>query len=131
MSKQASIETKETKKPSLKYLRDKDRQKVKGIFQFHECPGGELSFVFRFYREDPIEKFTLQDGKTYELPLGVARHLNQNGWYPVHHYQTDETGAPVMEIGEKRNRYSFRSLEFMGTEDIEESSQIVTAKPVA
>ena len=118
------------KKPSLKYLRDKDREKVKGIFQFHECPGGTLSFVFRHYREDPIEQYTMVDGRHYEIPLGVARHLNKNGWYPIHHYQTDEQNVPIAEIGEKRHRYSFRSLEFMGPEDLEEPTNLVTVTQI-
>ena len=119
------------KKPNLKYLRDKDRQKVKGIFQFHECPGGTLSFAYRFYREDPVESYALVDGKTYELPLGVARHLNKNGWYPIHRYEMDESGKPALEIGEKRHRYSFRSLEFMASEDLQSPVEIVTARPIS
>ena len=67
------------KKPNLKYQRDKDREKVKGIFRFFECPGSELSFVYKAYKEDDVEddveKFTLIDGEIYTLPLGVAKHL--------------------------------------------------------
>lgn len=120
----------EQKKPNLRYQRDKDREKVKGLFQFHECPGGQLSFVYRKYKEDPIEAYTLQDGKQYELPLGVARHLNKNCNYPIHHYEVDSAGVPRAEIGQKKQRVSFRSLEFMGPDDLEEPIDIVTVRTI-
>ena len=84
----------ETKKAvNLKYMRDKDREAVKGVFRFYEVPGGTLSFVFRAYKEDPVERFDLIDGQIYTIPLGVARHLNKNGKYPVHAYAQNESGA--------------------------------------
>lgn len=129
MSKELTQEVK--KKPSLTYLRDKDREKVKGLFQFHECPGSTLSFVVRLHKGDPIENYSLVDGGVYEIPLGVARHLNKNGWYPVHRYQMDEGGKPTVEIGEKRHRYSFRSLDFMAPEDLQEPVDIVTVRNIA
>ena len=71
---------KTVKKHSLKYLRDKDREKVKGIFRYHEVPGGNFSFSYRAYKEDQVENFSLNDGEVYTIPLGVARHLNKNCW---------------------------------------------------
>src|SRR5882757_10396624 len=88
MSTQTAImNKKETKpKPNLKFLRDRDRQIVKGIFRFYEVPGGILQFSIRLWKEDQVENYTLKDGDVYELPLGVARHLNKNCWYPVHSF---------------------------------------------
>lgn len=106
------------KKPNLKYERDKDREKVRGIFRFHEVPGGTMSFVFKKYKEDPVESYTLVDGNVYTLPLGVARHLNKNCWYPVHAHATDEHGKPSMMIGKKVHRATFQSLEFVDIEDV-------------
>lgn len=123
----------EKKKPkeSLKHQRDKDRQKVKGKFMFYEVPQGTLSFVFRKYKEDPIERFDLLDGEVYTIPLGVAKHLNSSGWYPVHQYQLDETGKPLMRIGQKVHRFGFQSLEFIDVEDVPtQVSQIVTVTPM-
>lgn len=111
---------KDTKKekPNLKYLRDRDREIVRGIFRFHECPGGTLSFPIRLYKEDDVERYDLTDGCIYSIPLGVARHLNKNLWYPVHAYQTEEGGKPVQVIGQKVRRASFQSLEFVDVDDI-------------
>lgn len=106
------------RKPNFKYERDKDREKVRGIFRFHEVPGGTMSFVFKKYKEDPVENFTLVDGEIYSLPLGVAKHLNKNCWYPVHSYSVDESGKPLTKIGQKVRRASFQSLEFIDIDDV-------------
>lgn len=106
------------KKPNYKYMRDKDREMVRGIFRFHEVPGGLLSFVFKAYKEDPVEKFELYDGQVYTLPLGVAKHLNKNCWYPIHGYMMDENNKPTMKVNEKVRRCSFQSLEFVDVDDL-------------
>lgn len=102
----------------VKVMRDKERELVKGKFIFHEVPGGRMEFVFRKYKQDPMEKFSLNDGEIYTLPLGVARHLNTNCKYPAYSFKMDETGRPQMGVGEWIRRCSFQSLEFV---DIEEA----------
>lgn len=116
---------KKAKKPSLKYQRDKDRELVRGKFIFHEVPGGMMSFVFKAYKEDPVEKFDLVDGEVYTLPLGVAKHLNKNCWYPRYEFIPGERGvmagfgpSSIMRIGQKVRRCSFQSLEFVDIEDL-------------
>lgn len=122
----------EKKKHDLKYQRDRDRQLVRGKFIFHEVPGGSMSFVFRAYPQDEVEKFTLIDGQIYSIPLGVARHLNKNCWYPVHAYQMDDGGKPVMRIGQKVRRCSFQSLEFIDEVDMtpEGVGSVVTVEKI-
>lgn len=105
-------------KPNLKYQRDKDREMVRGKFIFHEVPGGTMSFPFKKYKEDPVENFTLMDGSVYTIPLGVAKHLNKNCSYPIHSFMTDDSGRPVMKIGQMVRRCSFQSLEFIDTDDL-------------
>jgi|SRR5271165_838330 len=117
------IETKQVKKevpvrPSLKFQRDKDREMVRGIFRYHEVPNGVMRFPFKKYKEDQVENFELYDGQTYTIPLGVAKHLNKNCWYPVHAYAKDDNGLPAMKIGEKVRRCSFQSLEFVDIDDL-------------
>lgn len=119
-------------KVNLKYLRDKHREPVRGKFIFHEVPGGSMSFVFREFKEDDVERYDLTDGEIYTLPLGVAKHLNKNCWYPVHTYAQDENGKPVQKIGQKVRRCSFQSLEFVDIEDLTPtgSDGIVTVEKV-
>jgi hypothetical protein len=123
-TEEAKKTTKEVTKTSIKTLRDKDRENVRGIFRFHEVPGGRMDFVFKKYKEDPIETFSLIDGDVYTLPLGVARHLNTNCWYPTYTYKSDEAGRPVMGVGEKVRRCSFQSLEFIDIDGVQNVSAL-------
>lgn len=109
-------------KVNLKYMRDKDREMVKGIFRFFEVPGGSMSFVFKAYKEDPVERFDMIDGQVYTIPLGVAKHLNKNLWYPLHGFAMDEHGKPMMKIHQKVRRCAFQSLEFVDVEEFSSGS---------
>jgi hypothetical protein len=110
---------KEKVKINLEFQRKKDREPVRGIFRFHEVPGGQMEFVFKKYKGDPLEKFTMVDGEVYTVPLGVAKHLNANCWYPSYNYKNDEAGRPTMSVSEKVRRCSFQSLEFIDIEGLE------------
>ncbi len=110
-------------KKDLKYLRDKDREMVKGVFKFYEVPGGSMSFCFKKYKGDPIERFDMVDGEVYTVPLSVAKHLNNDCHYPVHSYATDENGKPLQKISQRVNRCGFQSLEFMDMDDFDKGSK--------
>jgi len=115
-------------KPSLRYQRDKDREKVRGIFKYYEVPGGSVSFVFKEYKEDDVERYDFVDGSIYSIPLGVAKHLNKRGWYPVHQYIKTEEGGTAMRVGEKVRRFGFQSLEFVDVEDLTPEPDIATVE---
>ena len=126
-----TTDTKKKQPQSLKYQRDKDREMVKGIFRFYEVPGGSMSFNFRKYKEDPIERYDFVDGQVYTIPLGVAKHLTKNGCYPVHRYMKDDSGNVSMRVGQKVNRFGFESLEFMDIDDLpNQSDEIVIVDEV-
>lgn len=108
----------ESKKTELE-KRAKDSEKVKGIFRFYEVPGGSLSFVFKKYKNDLVEKYDMTDGQIYTVPLAVARHLNTNGWYPIHAHTQDAAGRPSVSMGTKKHRFGFQSLEFVDLGDKE------------
>ena len=123
--------TNEKPKQDLRYQRDKDREVVRGIFRFYEVPGGSMSFVFKMYKQDPVERYDFIDGGTYSIPLGVAKHLNKNGWYPVHQHAVDQDGKALMKIGSKVRRFGFQSLEFIDIEDMMiGDKQIVTVENI-
>lgn len=116
-------------KSSLKYQADKDREKVKGIFKYYEVPGGGVSFVYKKYKGEPIERYDFVDGQVYTVPLGVAKHLNKNGWYPQHEHAVDKDGKPMVRISKKIRRFGFQSLEFVDDADLyEQDSEIVTVE---
>lgn len=116
---------------SLKYMRDQDREMVTGIFHFYEVPGGVMKFCVRLYREDPIERFELHDGEKCTIPLGVAKHLNKNGRYPIHARAVDKNGKSIYKISERKRRFGFQSLEFIDPEDFSTvDSGIITVENV-
>jgi hypothetical protein len=114
-----------------RHMYDKDREMVKGIFKYYEVPGACMEFVYKQYKFDQLEKYTLWDGEAYTLPLGVAKHLNKNGWYPVHAHAQDANGIVVAKIGQKVRRFGFQSLEFVDIEDLTpQGSPLVTVEKV-
>ena len=107
-----------------------DRKLVKGLFKYYEIPGGKFSFIFKEHKDDPIKTYEFEDGKVYEIPLGVARHLNKNVWYPKHMHSIDENGNPHVRIGQKIRRVGFESLEFQPIEEFEIEKDIVTVEKI-
>lgn len=98
----------------LEAQRIADRELVRGIFRYHETPGGEIGFAYRAYKADPLETYVLKDGETYTIPLGVAKHLNMQGRcdYPTYDYKNDESGRPVMGVSQRIRRMSFQNVDF-------------------
>lgn len=127
---QSTITKEDKKKKNLRYQRDKDREMVKGIFKFYEVPGGFMSFVYKKYQGDKVERYDMYDGEVYTIPLGVAKHLNKNGWYPVHQYLEDDQGKAHMRVNQKVQRFGFQSLEFQDIEDMGQTSEIVTVEKI-
>ena len=124
-------ETRDEMAKKLKVERDKDREMVKGVFKYYEVPGGMVGFCFKKYGEDPVEKYELYDGQVYTIPLGVAKHLNNNTWYPVHEYGKNEDGTPSQRVGQKIRRMAFQSLEFMDMDGMGDNiNRIVTVEHV-
>lgn len=111
--------------------KEKDLKTVKGRFEFTEVAGKGAPMVFSFgsvYEDVPIKKYTLIDGEVYELPFMVAKHLNETGWYPVHHYAVDENGKPSTKIGQKIRRYGFFPIDF--AEVGQDEKRIVTVERI-
>ena len=126
---------------ALKAQRERDKEKVRGIFRFYEVPGGTLPFSYGpMYKGDETERFDLVDGQVYTVPLGVAKHLNTNGWYPEYAFVQGETGTQgaynamtgtTMRIGTKKRRFGFQSLEFTDIDGLTQNpSEIVTVENV-
>lgn len=93
-------------------MRQEDAKKVKGVFRCFSPPGGNVEFYFRKYKGDPIEKYTLNDGETYELPLGVVKHLNENCYEEDKAFLLDANGDKIRGAGKKNFRFSFTPSEY-------------------
>jgi hypothetical protein len=96
------------------YLKWKEESRmVKGIFRCHEPRGGSVTLSYKKYKQDPVKTYTFRDGETYEIPLGLARHLNNKCNYQVHSYILDSQGKPMVDYaGSKVSRMNFDSLDF-------------------
>ena len=112
VSKNPKRNTRKITKEEMQKMRDKDHEVVEGIFRCYEPRGGGITFSFKKYKGDEVLKYNMVDGDTYEIPLMVAKHLNQNCYYPKHSHVLDANGKPSVEVGKKINRCSFESLEF-------------------
>ncbi len=124
---------KEDLKKKIQRQKEIDSQMVKGVFRFYEMPGGALSFVYRAYKGEESARYDMVDGQMYEIPLGVAKHLNNNGWYPEYEYIKGEQFAGGygvsggMRVAKKKHRYGFSGLDFV---DVDESTPIFTVTSV-
>lgn len=105
-------------KPSLKDQRARDMRPVTGKFIFHEVPGGSMSFNYKKYLLDDVQRYDMVDGQVYTIPYGVAVHLNKNCAYPEHSYILDDYGKPMQRVSKMIRRCSFQSLDFMDTDDL-------------
>lgn len=86
---------------------------VKGVFKNIETPGGEISFPFKKYPQDTLIIYTLKDGDTYELPLCVAKHLNNDCIVKQHSYVVDVNGNKTIDKNRGEQRYQFLSTDYM------------------
>lgn len=114
---QKPVNTRKLTQDELRKQREKDHKMVKGVFRCYEPRGGSFTFSFKKYKGDQILKYTMVDGQTYDVPLMVAKHLNQNCWYPRHSFIMDLNGNPTVDQGKKVKRCSFESLEFFTDEE--------------
>ncbi len=96
------------------YRKWKEESKiVKGIFRCREPEGGNIKFCFRKYKWDAVKTYHFYDGETYEVPLAVARHINQDCSYPIHRHIVDKDGNPQTDKrGKIKSRMNFESTEF-------------------
>ena len=124
--------TREEVAKDIQRMRDRDAEKVTGIFKNLENPAGNggrgaVLFSYKCYPGDDNEVYELLDGERYTLPRGVARHLNTNCFYREYQHMDGQRGADgirqgaadgrlqaaSMQMSRKVHRYAFHSLEFM------------------
>ena len=94
---------------------DADSKMVTGIFKNLESPGGDLEFTYRKYKEEPFKVYHFLDGQKYTIPLGVAKHLNNETAYAQRDYATGPDGSKQLYtfVKSRKQRYQFLSTEYM------------------
>ena len=109
------LNARERQKQRIEEERIRESKLVRGQFRFDEVPGGVMKDVpFRKYPGDPILRKTFVDGEIYEIPLWMAKHLNDCS-YPIHAHKQNKDGRPSINIGRKVQRCSFRAVGFIDT----------------
>lgn len=67
---------KEMAKEKLEKMMKEECRTVKGVFHCIETPGSNVKIIVKKFPGIPHFEKIMEDGKTYEIPLYVARHLN-------------------------------------------------------
>lgn len=57
-------------------MRKESEKLIKGKFEFVDAQGGWFDFSFRFFPETPVQTITITHGEMIEVPVILARHLN-------------------------------------------------------
>lgn len=115
LGKKTKLSEADKKKASelLEKARKEDEKIVNGVFKNLEVPGAELTFSYRDYKEHPIRTFTLEDGKSYDIPFGVAKHINRQCKYKRSKYLVDKEGKPILGADKPIQRYEFTPKDYL------------------
>ena len=109
--------TTEEKKAYIAYCKERDCEKVTGIFRCFEPVGGTVEMNAMAYPgEDPV-KYAFFDGMEYTVPRYVARRFENEfqgvgTWYPTHSHIMDINGQPIINVAKKNRRFGFSSMDF-------------------
>jgi len=112
-SKKLTNEQKKKSSELVEKAMKEDARLVKGVFKNLECPGGDLEFAYRAYKGEPVRVYRFLDGETYEIPIGVAKHLNKQCKYKKSQHLVDKNGNKMVGAGKPIDRYQFVSTDFM------------------
>lgn len=115
--KHRSDEEKKKASELIEKHRKEDNKLVKGVFKNLEAPNGDLTFAYRAYKGDPCRVYHFIDGQEYEIPIGVAKHINRQCKYGRKKYPnivTKDSGGNWIPIPDKPiERYQFVSNDYM------------------
>lgn len=109
--------TLEEKKAYISHLRDKNCEKVTGIFRCFEPLGGTVEMCCMAFDSEQPMKYVFLDGGQYTVPKYVAKRFESDfqgvgTWYPTHSHIMDQDGKPIVSVGKKNRRFGFSSMDF-------------------
>jgi hypothetical protein len=109
--------SKDEKHAYIQHLKERDVEKVTGIFRCFEPLGGSLEMTAMAYEGENPVKYSFNDGQTYTVPRYIAKRFESEfqgigTWYPTHSHILDESGKPVVSVGKKNRRFGFSSMEY-------------------
>lgn len=109
--------TQDEKKAYIQHLKERDCEKVTGIFRCHEPPGGMVQMTAMAYLGETPKAYEFFDGEQYTIPRYLARRLENEFqgcgcWYPTNKYLLDDAGKAMVHVGKKNKRFGFGSMDF-------------------
>lgn len=90
----------------------RDHEIVEGRFNNLELQNGNLSFIFKKYRDDEVKRYKFDHNEVYKIPRMVADHINNNCSFPVYKHVKNDKGMQVVQLQESVRRFSFEPLSF-------------------
>lgn len=90
---------------------ERDQEIVRAKFRFHDRPGSEMRFMYKKH-SGKIESHRFQDGGVYDVPRGVAEHINKNCWQPTHEYIWKEDNSAQQQVTGRVQRAEFQPVGF-------------------
>lgn len=97
----------------LNEMRAKDAVLVKGVFRNFESPGNPMSFPYKKYKDEPLVRYTVEDGVEMTLPRGVAKHLRQTGTIHTFKLEQDPFTRLTIKKPVQVRRYTFEATGFI------------------
>lgn len=72
----ASEEQRKANAIKIAKMQKEGEKLIKGIFEFVDAQGGWFDFSYRFYPGEPIRTVKIIHGETIDIPMDIAKHLN-------------------------------------------------------
>jgi len=91
---------------SLEAMTPEKDKRVVGTFVNVECPGQTAKVCGKYYKGMPYFVQVFEDNERIEIPMSVARFINERCYYDEHSHILDAQGNPV-KTGKHRPRYKF------------------------
>lgn len=63
-------------KDKMDKMRKEGEKMIKGMFEFVDAQGGWLDFSYRFFPGEPIRTIKITHGEVIDIPMALAKHLN-------------------------------------------------------
>jgi hypothetical protein len=106
---------KEEVKQRIKKMQKEGEKLVKGMFEFIDAQGGWFDFSYRFFPGEPIRTVKLVHGEICEIPMILAKHLNNcHKKVRIPPKELDEGGKPrVAGSVTKISRLRFTPMDMM------------------
>lgn len=102
-----SVNKKRLSDEEINSARLRDRKLVRVLFKYTQSPGQSMkNVVWRKYKGDPPEVYTLEDNKEIELPQGFVTQLIKSGRIHTFKQELDTLTGQLVKVPKIIERYA-------------------------